>query len=197
VKNALINFRDKELIFIIVSLIVGYLATDGCAYYNSIEYFCEIPVTRGSLTDWIWNSFTIWFILKIGQGLGKFIHNCEDELQRKKDRESKLLEKKRNAVLLARREAIELGLREPDDNRPWPRFFEVDNVPVRLDLEGDTVVGSTGFGKPYAPAKALVEGFEISEEEFKRLAKAASASAKERVRKTAEALERGISESTD
>jgi hypothetical protein len=57
-------------------------------------------------------------------------------------------------------------------NTHWPRFFDVDDTLVTVDSEGDNVFGKTSTGFPYPPAKALAEGFEISEEEFSRRTKA-------------------------
>lgn len=53
--------------------------------------------------------------------------------------------------------------------KKYPRFFEVDEVLVRLDSDGDDLVCTTWAGYPYGIGKALSEGAEITEEEYNRL----------------------------
>lgn len=56
-------------------------------------------------------------------------------------------------------------------NIKYPRYYNVDDVPVIIELDGDDVVGKSANGKPYAIGKAIVDGFEITEKEYKALAK--------------------------
>lgn len=51
----------------------------------------------------------------------------------------------------------------------YPQYYNVDDVPVILELEGDEVVGKIANGKPYPVGKAIVEGFGITENEYLRL----------------------------
>jgi hypothetical protein len=91
-------------------------------------------------------------------------------LQRKKDRESKLLEKKRNAVLLDHIEAVELGLREPDET--YYRYWQSNHSSnPRLDTN-------------------IIQ--ESAEQKQKRLEER-----RKKSREMAEALARGIRESKD
>lgn len=59
----------------------------------------------------------------------------------------------------------------PHPTSSYPRFFEVEDTLVRLDLEedGDTVTASTSTGFPYSIGRALAEGREITEDEYNRL----------------------------
>jgi hypothetical protein len=210
-KRALIAFRDKELLFIVIALLIGFIQANPCIVRSDIEYGVCDSFFNGTASDLVFKSFSVWFILKIGQGLGNFIHNCEEELQEKKVKGRNLLKEETNAVLLNHIEADELGLREPDetyfrylqnsssdksglDSPKFPRFFDIDDVLVKLSLEVNDVVGFNSFGNPFPPAKALAEGLEISEEEFKRRVKEERS---KRVHKTAEAFARGIRESKD
>jgi hypothetical protein len=169
-KKAFIAFRNKELIFIVLGLVIGFVLANPCIARSDIEYgVCE-RFYSASFTEWIFKSLSIWFILKIGQGLGSFIHNCEEELQRKKDRESNLLEEKRNAVLLEHIQAVELGLREPDET--YYRYWQ-SNHSSNPNLE-------------------TIKQQESQQEKQKRLEERRKQS-----RKMAEALARGIRESKD
>lgn len=51
----------------------------------------------------------------------------------------------------------------------FPRYFNVDGLPVILVLEGDIVSGFTASGKPYGIGKVLSEGIEVSESEYNKL----------------------------
>lgn len=53
----------------------------------------------------------------------------------------------------------------------YPIYYNVDDVPVVLELEGDKVIGKVGNGKLYPIGKAIVEGYEITKAEFDRLRK--------------------------
>jgi hypothetical protein len=53
----------------------------------------------------------------------------------------------------------------------YPVYYEVDDIPVVLELDGDDVVGKSANGKPYAIGKAIVNGRVISKKEYKALAK--------------------------
>lgn len=61
-----------------------------------------------------------------------------------------------------------------EENMPsqndYPQYYNVDDVPVVLELDGDEVVGKCANGMPHPIGKAIVEGFEISKEEYKKLA---------------------------
>jgi hypothetical protein len=120
-KKALIAFCGKELLFIVIALLIGFIQANPCLERSDIEYGVCDMFYIGTTAEWVFKSLSVWLILKIGQGLGRFIHSCEEELKRKKDRESNLLEKKRMAVLLDHIEAVELGIREPDETyyRYW------------------------------------------------------------------------------
>lgn len=51
----------------------------------------------------------------------------------------------------------------------YPQYYNVDDAPVILELEGDKIVGRLANGKPYPVGKAIVEGFEITKEEYDEL----------------------------
>lgn len=50
-------------------------------------------------------------------------------------------------------------------NKPLPRFFIVDGVPVRVVLEGDEVAGYAYDGTPFGLGRAL-EGVEVKESDY-------------------------------
>lgn len=56
----------------------------------------------------------------------------------------------------------------------YPKFYEVDDVPIRVDLDAKTneVSGKTWSGHPYPPFKALSEGSEINEAAYIEASKA-------------------------
>lgn len=56
-------------------------------------------------------------------------------------------------------------------NITYPIYYNVDDIPIKIALVGDEVFGLCANGKPYPIGKAVVDGFEISEEEYTRLAK--------------------------
>jgi len=50
----------------------------------------------------------------------------------------------------------------------YPRFFEIDETIIRLDKKGDEVKGVVvKTGLPYSPAKALVDGREITKKQHR------------------------------
>ena len=53
-----------------------------------------------------------------------------------------------------------------------PRYYNVDDIPVIIRLDGKDVVGLCANGKPYAIGKAIVLGYPISKKEYLELAKA-------------------------
>lgn len=55
-------------------------------------------------------------------------------------------------------------------NIKYPSYYNVDDVPVVLELEGDEVVGKIVNGKPFPVGKAIVEGYRITKDEYFRLA---------------------------
>lgn len=64
------------------------------------------------------------------------------------------------------------------DNKSFPRYFIVEDIPVKVekDTENDEVFATNAIGNPYSPFKALVEGVEVNQEEFKRASKSFAAS---------------------
>ena len=121
-KRSLMHFRDKELIFIVVGLIIGFVLANPCIKRSNIEYGVCDRFYSATFTEWIIRSFGVWFILKIGQKLGGVVHSCEEVLQRRKDKESKLLEDKQRLKILENKvrsrktaEALARGIRESKD----------------------------------------------------------------------------------
>ena len=55
-----------------------------------------------------------------------------------------------------------------DTRKTYPRYFVLDDIYIRIELEGDEVAGYNHFGVPYPPRKALVEGQEIGREEYQK-----------------------------
>ena len=57
---------------------------------------------------------------------------------------------------------------ELDDIENLPKYYNVDDVLVKVDYDPktDEVFGLTRHGTPYAPIKAAAEGRQITEEEF-------------------------------
>jgi hypothetical protein len=53
----------------------------------------------------------------------------------------------------------------------YPQYYNVDDVPVVLEEDGDYVVGKVANGRPYPIGKAMVDGYQITKEEYTRLAK--------------------------
>jgi hypothetical protein len=53
-----------------------------------------------------------------------------------------------------------------------PTYYNVDDIPVIILLDGKTVIGLCANGKPYAIGKVLVLGYPISKDEYIKLAKA-------------------------
>ena len=47
-------------------------------------------------------------------------------------------------------------------NKIYPRFFEVDDIYVVLELEDGLIEAHTHGGRPYSIGKTLTEGGEIS-----------------------------------
>lgn len=58
----------------------------------------------------------------------------------------------------------------------YPKYYLVEDVPVKLSLEKDQVFGENYLGNPYPIGKAIIDGVEIDYEEFKRRSKALAAS---------------------
>lgn len=56
-------------------------------------------------------------------------------------------------------------------NTDYPQYYNVDDVPVMLKLDGESVVGVTANGKPYPIGKAIVDGYRITKGEYAKLAK--------------------------
>ncbi len=49
------------------------------------------------------------------------------------------------------------------DSDRYPRYFDIDGVIVKLELNGEVVSGFVLLtGTPYPPAKAIVDGHEIT-----------------------------------
>ncbi len=55
--------------------------------------------------------------------------------------------------------------------KKFPQFFVVDDVPVRLELEGGEVAGYNWLENPYPIGKTMIEGKRIDKEEYVRLVK--------------------------
>lgn len=53
----------------------------------------------------------------------------------------------------------------------YPQYYNVDDVPVTLELDGEEVIGKIANGKPYQVGKAITEGFKITKEEYITLGK--------------------------
>ena len=61
-------------------------------------------------------------------------------------------------------------------SKKFPRYFLVEGeIPVKVDALNGEIFGENSIGNPYPPMKAVVEGVEITQEEFKRAATALSA----------------------
>lgn len=56
-------------------------------------------------------------------------------------------------------------------NIKYPRYYNVDDVPVILELENNMVVGKIANGKPYQIGKAIVESHKITKAKYIKLAK--------------------------
>jgi hypothetical protein len=57
------------------------------------------------------------------------------------------------------------------DPHTYPQYYNIDDVPVVLEEDGDYVVGKVANGRPYPIGKAIVDGYQITKEEYARLAK--------------------------
>lgn len=53
----------------------------------------------------------------------------------------------------------------------YPRYYEVNDIPVVIMLDGEDVVGKSANGMPYPIGKTYVLGHEISRDEYVKLAK--------------------------
>lgn len=51
----------------------------------------------------------------------------------------------------------------------YPKYYDVNDVPVVLELVGD-VVGKSANGMPYGIGKAIVDGYLITETEYIKMA---------------------------
>lgn len=56
-------------------------------------------------------------------------------------------------------------------NLQYPLYYNVDDIPVVLELDGDYVVGKSGNSKLYPIGKAVVDGYKITEKEYMVLQK--------------------------
>lgn len=54
-------------------------------------------------------------------------------------------------------------------NTNYPQYYNVDDVPVVLELEGEEIVGKVANGRSYSVGKAIVEGFKITKKEYLHL----------------------------
>ena len=54
-------------------------------------------------------------------------------------------------------------------NIKYPIYYNVDDIPVIIAEYGHEVYGQCANGRPYPIGKAIVDGFEISEGEYKKL----------------------------
>jgi len=54
----------------------------------------------------------------------------------------------------------------------YPKYYEVDDLPIMIDLEGDEVTGYTWSGHAYPPMKAMAEGRQIAKEVYEEAATA-------------------------
>lgn len=53
----------------------------------------------------------------------------------------------------------------------YPQYYEVNDIPVILELEGEEVVGKSANGMPYPIGKIFVTGYKITREEYVKMAK--------------------------
>lgn len=53
----------------------------------------------------------------------------------------------------------------------YPQYYDVNDIPVVLKLDGDDVVGKSANGMPYSIGKAIIEGINISKAEYDKMAK--------------------------
>ena len=53
----------------------------------------------------------------------------------------------------------------------YPVYYNVDDIPVVLELENNIVIGKTANGSPYQIGKAIVEGYKITKAKYIKLAK--------------------------
>jgi hypothetical protein len=58
--------------------------------------------------------------------------------------------------------------RTDDNTNEFPRFFKLNDEYIKLDRKGNRLVASTAKGASYPPLQILLQGREISEEEFSR-----------------------------
>ncbi|OGD95497.1 hypothetical protein A3F57_03115 [Candidatus Roizmanbacteria bacterium RIFCSPHIGHO2_12_FULL_36_11] len=56
-------------------------------------------------------------------------------------------------------------------NPTYPKYYNVDDIPIIIELEGDEVAGYSGNGQPYPLGKAVIDGHEISRAEYLKLRK--------------------------
>ncbi len=56
-------------------------------------------------------------------------------------------------------------------NIKYPIYYNVDDVPVIIEEDGNDAVGKCANGKPYPIGKAVVDGYEITKAEYVKLAK--------------------------
>jgi len=53
----------------------------------------------------------------------------------------------------------------------YPLYYEVDDVPIILEEDGNDVVGHCANGQPYPIGKAIVEGHQVTRTEYNKLTK--------------------------
>ena len=58
------------------------------------------------------------------------------------------------------------------DKYTYPQYYDVDDIPVVLKLDGEDVIGLCANGSPYPIGKAIVLGNPISKTEYLKLAEA-------------------------
>jgi len=57
-----------------------------------------------------------------------------------------------------------------EDKKEYPRYFKVSDDVVRLEQQGENIKGFVMSSEtPYPPAKAIVDGYEITKEEAEKL----------------------------
>lgn len=52
----------------------------------------------------------------------------------------------------------------------YPGYYDVNDIPVVLELIGDIVVGKSANGMPYGIGKAIVNGYLITKTEYIKMA---------------------------
>lgn len=52
------------------------------------------------------------------------------------------------------------------EDSKYPLYYNVDDVPIIIELDGDEVIGKVGNGMPYPIGKAVVDGYKITKKEY-------------------------------